>query len=248
MTSEDLKVPAGERVCEHQVHVSWWDNFSNVYGFQKADMSRTNFTLCLWTVVGVQRQSLPSQKHVVNGDHGSSLMTPDDFKVSANGANALPDDITSAPLLNVVRNAWFKRVGTTRSFWVGDFRAKNVTRVPLKLPKEGKDDEKCGQCDGQGCTCALERLVSDSCDAPGDILNLASSATIDDHISGSPDGLLNFFPSELRRFNIGSKIGLARMLADFNIEHGNNGFVKIVNTDVQIVERIIKVYMTSDSV
>ena len=214
MTNEDLKVSAGERVCQPQVHVSWWDNFSNVYGFQKADMSRTNFTLCLWTVVGVQRQSLPSQKHVVDGDHGSSLMNPDDFKVSANVANALPDDITSAPLLNVVKNAWFKTVGRTRSFWVGNFRARNVTRVPLKLPKEGKDDEKCGQCDGERCTCALERLVNDSSDAPGDILNLASSSTIDDHISGSPDGLLNFFPFELRRFNIGSKIGLARMLAD----------------------------------
>ena len=74
-------------------------------------------------------------------------------------------------------------------------------------------------------------------------MNLASSSTIDDHISGSPDGLLNFFPFELRRFNIGSKIGLARILADFNIEHGGNayGIVKIVNTDVQIFERIIKV-------
>jgi hypothetical protein len=179
----------------------------------------------------------------MDGDHGSSLMKPNDFKVSANGADALPDAITSPPLLSVVKNAWFKTVGLTRSFWVGNFRARNVTRVPLKLPKEGKDesDEKCGQCDGEGCTCALERLVSHSGDAPGDILNLASSSTIDDHISGSPDGLLNFFPFELRRFNIGSKIGLARMLADFNIEHGDKGFVKIVNTDVQIFERIIKV-------
>lgn len=244
MTSEDRKVPVPDRVCPPQVHVTWWDNFSKVYAYQKGDMTRTNFTLCLWTVCGIQRQSLASQEHVSKGGHASKLMAVDDFKVSANGADALPDDILSPTLVNVVRSRWFHRINRTRSFWVGKLRARNVNRVPLKLPEVvGDEDAKsCIHCSEAKCACQLERLSREvGAQDTSDILDLSTSAAIDDHVSGSPDGLLNFFPYELRPHNIGSKIGLARMLAEFNITHGNQGIVKIVNTDVQIFERIVKV-------
>jgi len=237
-------------ICEPQVHVTWWDNFSKVHAFQKADMSRTNFTLCLWTVCGVQRQSLPSQQHVIEGGHSNRLMSFEEFKVSRNNADALPADILSVALVNKVKNQWFARVGATRSFWEGNLRARKVNRVPLKLPRgeSGNDAKACGQCNDarQRCGCSLEQLNGDAkVNDSNDILNLSTSAAIDDHISGSPDGLLNFFPFQLRRFNIGSKVGLARLLAEFNICHGDKDVVKILNTDVQIFERIIKVITTS---
>jgi hypothetical protein len=93
------------------------------------------------------------------------------------------------------------------------------------------------------CNCGLDALIEAQEENPLlEQSNLSSRAAIDDHISGSPDGLLNFFPADIKQFNVGSKIGLARMLADFNIQFGASGQVKILNTDVQIFERIVKVY------
>ena len=47
----------GNKLVDPTPHVEWWDNFSKCYAYQKGDMQRTNFTACLWTVIGVQRQS-----------------------------------------------------------------------------------------------------------------------------------------------------------------------------------------------
>ena len=135
MTGEDYKAL---QVDQRQVHVTWWDNFSKVYAFQKADMSTTKFTLCLWTVCGIQRQSLPTQAHVVGGNTARRLMSVEDFKVTKNPSGALPADLLNPRAVAEVRDAWLGRFNKVHDYWSGDFRARDVNRVPLKLaPSRG---------------------------------------------------------------------------------------------------------------
>jgi hypothetical protein len=207
-------------------------------------MSTSNFSLCLWTVVGIMRQGLSTQHHVLDGGHGAKLMTIGEFEVSNNTAGALPDHLLGPDLINIVRDQWLGKVNKVTCFWDSKFKAKDINRIPLKLPVVvgAPDPRLCRKCGQLKCNCGLDALASHVESDPFiDKTNLSSAAATDDHTSGSADGLLNFFPADIYPYNIGSKIGLARMLAHFNIQHSDGGQVKILNTDVQIFERIIKV-------
>lgn len=229
------------------VHVQWWDNFSKCYAYQKQDLARTNFALCLWTVVGVQRQSLPTQPHVLSSDPSvrGGLLSVADFTIKRNSSPALPDDLLDSKLIDGFKKEWLGPVDRIKSFWTSHFRAKNVTRVPLKLPPVDDDkSQPCPRCGTQRCSCFMQEILSAQSEAEATSLLQDTGKNplhVTDDISGSPDGMLNFFPRAMKEFNIGSKAGLARMLAEFHIENRNSQTVKIVNTDVQIYERIMKV-------
>ena len=208
-------------------------------------MKRSNFTACLWTVTGVQRQSLPSQPHV---ELGVKLLSIDEFVVNGRRP-ALPPDLFAVALVDRFKRQLLFPVDKVKSFWGARFRAKDVTRVPLKLAP-GVNSRVCGRCGESRCSCFMRDILATQVngddedvdiDNGTDQTNLAHSLHMTDNITGSADGLLNFFPGDIKPYNIGSKVGLARILAEFYIENHDKGMVKIVNTDVQIYERIIKV-------
>jgi hypothetical protein len=242
-------------LSEQVVHVEWWDNFSKCYAFQKQDMTRSNFSLNLWTVMGVQRQSLPTQPHRLQLSGSElqkcELLSVEDFIVNNQSTPAMPDDILDIALIRSFKINWLDKVDKVQSFWKSSFRAKSVTRVPLKLPNS-EGFNKCGNCDRLKCSCFINSILATqrAADSDGKRVSeekqptpseLMHSVHLTDNVSGSPDGLLNFFPHTIKKQNIGSKVGLSRILAEFNMENRDNKMVKIVNTDVQIYERILKV-------
>ena len=196
--------------------------------------------------MGVQRQSLPSQPHrqsLSEADKAKrKLLTWEDFKITGGVRPALPPDIVDDALVNRFRKQFLDKIDNVDSFWTNRFRAKDVTRVPLKLPRT-ENEYLCIRCQVSRCSCFIQGILDSQENETGS--NLAHSVHMSDHVSGSPDGLLNFFPSDLKPFNIGSKNGLARILAEFNIDNSDKNMFKIVNTDVQIYERIIKVKFVS---
>lgn len=246
--------PAPAKILsERVVHVEWWDNFSKCYAFQKQDMTRSNFSLNLWTVMGVQRQSLPTQPHrlQLSGLAKCKLLSVEDFIVNNESAPAMPDDILDIALIRSFKTNWLDKVDKVQSFWKSTFRAKSVTRVPLKLP-DSEGYNKCRNCDRLKCSCFINSILATQRAADSDGKHsseekqptpreLIHSVHLTDNVSGSPDGLLNFFPHTIKKQNIGSKVGLSRILAEFNMENRDKKVVKIVNTDVQIYERILKV-------
>lgn len=213
-------------------------------------MKRTNFSACLWTVIGVQRQSLASQPHVAPG---TKLLTIEDFD-TIDGQPALPHDLLDPNLINSFKKLCLHPVDKIESVWTTRFRARTVTRVPLKL--DPVDDPRvCARCNSFRCSCFMQDILAtqvahseeDEIEDVGDedskkkTRGIVHSVHMTDNVTGSADGLLNFFPSAMKPFNIGSKVGLSRILSEFYIENRDDYKVKIVNTDVQIYERIIKV-------
>ena len=246
MCNEFDEIDEKTKLTDPVVHVEWWDNFSKCYAFQKQDMKSSNFAMCLWTVMGVQRQSLPSQPHRMKLSTQeklkSKLLTREEFKVSVHSTSALPDDLLDADLTDHFKESWLNKVDKITNFWNSRFRGKNVTRVRLKLQAPAESESTaCTRCGNPKCSCFMNDIVATQSDGKGGVNHVAHSVHMSDHISGSPDGLLNFFPSRMKPFNIGSNAGLARIVAEFHIENWNSNMVKMVNTDVQIYERIMKV-------
>ena len=195
--------------------------------------------------MGIQRQSLPTQPHRLSMSDAersaSPLLSTADFKLRPGMAAALPMDILDAGLIARFKRMFLEPVDRVGSFWNARFRAMEVTRVPLKLPPSG-DGKSCPRCGFTSCSCFMDDIIATQADDEENVEGkLAHAVHMSDPVSGSPDGLLNFFPMGMKRENIGSNAGLSRILAEFNIENCDDDKVKMVNTDVQIYERIIKV-------
>jgi len=225
------------------------DNFGKILKFQMGDMKQSNFSNFQWTAKGIQMQSLPSQPHV-DAKRAAKLLHPDDFNQEGEHMGVMPADLLDEDLIGDFQRDWLDAQDRIESVLdLNTYASQNVTRVPLKLPVP----RAAGQPNSilnvpEVCTTCLRQRDDPRCDCarfgvflPDGKPEGGRSIHASDEMSGSPDGLLNFHPSDLLPHAIGTRVGLAKLMAHFNIEHGTEGRVKIVNSDIDIYARIIKV-------
>ena len=231
------------------VHVTWWDNFGKILKFQHGDMKQSNFSNYQWTAKGLQRQSLMSQTHIVeDAGRASQLLSPVHFVVEEDTEPMLPPDLFDEDLVAAFQANWLAVQDRVESMWEKkSFASRDVNRVPLKLPVPDQKLEHAGS-RPVACGHCLRVKGTDHCECPrfgvfGHNPGTAGGLSIhaSDEVSASPDGLLNFFPTDLLPHAIGSRVGLAKLLAQFNLEFGTGDRVKILNSDIDIYARIIKV-------
>jgi hypothetical protein len=164
----------------------------------------------------------------------------------------MPANLLDADLINGFQRDWLGVQDKIESFReLKTYASENVTRVPLKLPVPQASTqpdsilnvpENCLSCfrpaDDPDCNCARFSVFSPAAAPDGGSYR---SIHTSDEMSGSPDGLLNFHPADLLPHAIGTRVGLAKLMAHFNLEFRTEGRVKIVNSDIDIYARIIKV-------
>ena len=230
-------------VVEPCVHTTWIDNYGKILKFQMSDLKQTNFSNYQWTAYAIMRQGLPTQHHMHNRAAGT-LIQPSEMKLTPTSMDAMPPDLLAGVLVEGLIK-WINRQDVDTLWDSPSFISKAVTRIPLKLPDIDDPEAKtidivCGNCFRRAgtpdCTCARFDIYDDGVGSGHN-----ESVHRSDETTGSPDGLLNFFPTTVLEHAIGSKIGLAKVMARMNIEYGLDERVKIVNSDVDIYARIIKV-------
>lgn len=240
------------------VHVTWLDNFGKVLKFQMGDMKQTNFSNFQWTAKGIQRQSQKFQYHI-DEKRASKLLSPTEFQIDPTKTHVMPPDLLDDDIVTGFWSEWLGAQDEVESIWDRKtFLARDVTRVPLKLPSTVDDaqyisllnvgDDECPICFRPygHPECDIDHL----CFFPQvdeDIYLDEMPIHATDDTSASPDGLLNFFPADLLPHAIGTRVGLAKLMTQFNLDFGDTGRVKILNSDIDIYARIIKVTANSES-
>ena len=208
-----------------------------------SDLKQTNFSNYQWTAYAIMRQGLPTQHHMRDRDP-QTLIQPSEMKLTSTSVAAMPPDLLAGELVEGLVK-WIDSQEVDTLWDSSSFISKDVTRIPLKLPEPVDPEAKaieivCGNCFRRAgtpeCACARFDIYEDGVGSGHN-----ESVHRSDQTTGSADGFLNFFPTTVLEYAIGSKVGLAKIMARMNIEYGLDERVKIVNSDVDIYARIIKV-------